>query len=518
MSDNPALLRAVLAAPDDDLPRLVYADWYEEHGEPERAEFIRTQIELAHSPDAGLQAREQELLDTHGWAWAEPLGKQVHAWEFRRGFVEAVELSLERPAAEFLPVFDLAPIRHLRDNGQFCDLSGVIDALPHFDRLTGLEFWGLYAFDDELIRRMLASPHLANLRTLILFHDRNGNTVPDHILADGLRSRHRRKLERLAVNVDGSWRGPTREVLAAMADSPHLRNLRAVDLSCAGDGGNHPQMDVATAQAIGASRNFAKLRELNLVHASFNLKTWDEVLKWPFLKGLEKLYLNYARQVRPPSYLTVAQIANLPKYRTAFDELVPHIDWGTRFVSPDIGLRPWQSWGGLQRRHALAMWPFVKDGRYDALVKAYRKDCVKFAGRAAAAAIDALPFDKYAERVRRALKRAVAAAESDPEAASIVCTDWGSSVTVYVTNEPVAEPFEPGGGGSVSGMVAEFAAGALDGAEEVKRKYHSTNPLDPGAVRHYLFARVVAAIGRVAKAAKAALPVIVSGECAFKLG
>jgi uncharacterized protein (TIGR02996 family) len=42
VTDHPqyrALLASVLAAPDDDLPRLVLADWLEENGQPERAEF-----------------------------------------------------------------------------------------------------------------------------------------------------------------------------------------------------------------------------------------------------------------------------------------------------------------------------------------------------------------------------------------------------------------------------------------------------------------------------------------------
>src|SRR5579885_46194 len=45
MTDADALLVAVLAAPDDDAPRLIYADWLDEHGEPARAEFIRVQCE-----------------------------------------------------------------------------------------------------------------------------------------------------------------------------------------------------------------------------------------------------------------------------------------------------------------------------------------------------------------------------------------------------------------------------------------------------------------------------------------
>jgi uncharacterized protein (TIGR02996 family) len=49
-SDGDNMLRAVLVAPEDDAPRLVYADWLDEHGEPERAEFIRVQIRLARWP------------------------------------------------------------------------------------------------------------------------------------------------------------------------------------------------------------------------------------------------------------------------------------------------------------------------------------------------------------------------------------------------------------------------------------------------------------------------------------
>lgn len=42
--DGPALLRTILERPDDDAPRLVYADWLEENGQQNRAEFIRLQL------------------------------------------------------------------------------------------------------------------------------------------------------------------------------------------------------------------------------------------------------------------------------------------------------------------------------------------------------------------------------------------------------------------------------------------------------------------------------------------
>lgn len=45
MSTESALLAAVLAAPDDDTPRLVLADWWEDYGQADRAAFVRWQIE-----------------------------------------------------------------------------------------------------------------------------------------------------------------------------------------------------------------------------------------------------------------------------------------------------------------------------------------------------------------------------------------------------------------------------------------------------------------------------------------
>ena len=44
------MLRAVLVSPEDDAPRMVYADWLDENGQEVRAEFIRVQIKLAALP------------------------------------------------------------------------------------------------------------------------------------------------------------------------------------------------------------------------------------------------------------------------------------------------------------------------------------------------------------------------------------------------------------------------------------------------------------------------------------
>jgi uncharacterized protein (TIGR02996 family) len=59
------LLAAIKESPADDAPRLVYADWLEEHGEP-RGEFLRLQcaparLERGDPARAPLAERERQL-------------------------------------------------------------------------------------------------------------------------------------------------------------------------------------------------------------------------------------------------------------------------------------------------------------------------------------------------------------------------------------------------------------------------------------------------------------------------
>ena len=102
MSDRDAFLAAIRDKHDDDLPRLIYADWLEEHGEPQRAEFIRLQCAAARGEPSALSAaaahRMVVLESAHRADWLGPAGGDVFRAEFRRGFVEHAVL----PAALFL--------------------------------------------------------------------------------------------------------------------------------------------------------------------------------------------------------------------------------------------------------------------------------------------------------------------------------------------------------------------------------------------------------------------------------
>jgi uncharacterized protein (TIGR02996 family) len=71
-----AFLADIRARPEDDSPRLIYADWLDDHGEPERAEFIRVQCQLARLGEndhrrVAIQHREGELLERHRVSWTE---------------------------------------------------------------------------------------------------------------------------------------------------------------------------------------------------------------------------------------------------------------------------------------------------------------------------------------------------------------------------------------------------------------------------------------------------------------
>src|SRR5262245_19188696 len=66
MSPDHAFVRSICETPDDDTPRLVYADWLEEQGDP-RGEFIRVECRLGRLLAAAparhaLEQRARQLL------------------------------------------------------------------------------------------------------------------------------------------------------------------------------------------------------------------------------------------------------------------------------------------------------------------------------------------------------------------------------------------------------------------------------------------------------------------------
>jgi len=61
MSMRKAFIAAIANAPDDETPRLVFADWLEDNGDPERAEFIRLQCRLAAMDHFAPESKSAEF-------------------------------------------------------------------------------------------------------------------------------------------------------------------------------------------------------------------------------------------------------------------------------------------------------------------------------------------------------------------------------------------------------------------------------------------------------------------------
>src|ERR1043166_4810535 len=117
-----ALYRAICAEPDEDTPRLAYADLIEEDGETARAHFIRAQVALARVPEydplhVSTRQLGPDVLTGHGMAHTLPKVPGGYAWstfEFRRGFPWKVGLlSLDAFVGDGAAVFDAAPVQAL---------------------------------------------------------------------------------------------------------------------------------------------------------------------------------------------------------------------------------------------------------------------------------------------------------------------------------------------------------------------------------------------------------------------
>ena len=242
MSDESALLAAILAHPDEDTPRLMYADWLDEHGQPERAEFIRLQCRLARMRDweegfAEAQVRAERLFREHWPRWAPRTGRthwKAHygASGFRpvRGLIGRADVYSNFTPALARRWFARHPIAEA-EVGLGDPFGGdpklwrlTTDALPH---LRSLAINAQYSCTDET--------RAAACRALAAAESRAG-------------------LTRLEFAGD-----PTVEGLEAVVTSPHLRRLEAISVRGDAVGDGH-------ARVLAGKANLPALRELVLGH------------------------------------------------------------------------------------------------------------------------------------------------------------------------------------------------------------------------------------------------------------
>jgi uncharacterized protein (TIGR02996 family) len=253
MFDGRDLVRAVLVAPEDDAPRLIYADWLDEHGRPERAEFVRVQCAMDRIPPK--TARWQPLHDRAArlereWRseWAGAALKRVQNVEFRRGFVDRVRLTVDQFLTSAADLLALEPVRVWEFTANAFFLRGPsfsdVARCPAFDRVRGLVS-GQY-LPEELVSALAESPYLRGLRSL---------------------------------SVNYRLPGP-RELMALFAAAPHLDELCAQDA---------PVKNLRELWRRGAP---ARLRRLELVHCRLTDQAVHQLAASPAVGRLEVLRLD----------------------------------------------------------------------------------------------------------------------------------------------------------------------------------------------------------------------------------
>jgi uncharacterized protein (TIGR02996 family) len=87
-SEERALLEAIHDDPRPDDRRLIYADWLDDHGQPEYAEFVRLQLEHGEWRPTALKIasdRELELRRAFGWEWARWRSCGLNEFYYYRG-------------------------------------------------------------------------------------------------------------------------------------------------------------------------------------------------------------------------------------------------------------------------------------------------------------------------------------------------------------------------------------------------------------------------------------------------
>jgi uncharacterized protein (TIGR02996 family) len=207
MSLTNAFLQAIIAEPEDDTPRLIYADWLEDHAGPDgaaRAALIRAQVRLGQLPEEhpdrpALEDEADDLLAQHEERWAAEVSRIALEWDWRRGFIEQVTVSADAFREQGEELLARNPVREVRLLGGEDEIAAAgcrhLECIETLDLSAGspTSVFRVSSFRDHPLSRLLASPHLGKLRALNLLGQGIEGSAIRTLVSTGLLAR----LERL---------------------------------------------------------------------------------------------------------------------------------------------------------------------------------------------------------------------------------------------------------------------------------------------------------------------------------
>jgi len=296
----------IVANPDDDEPRLVYADWLEENGLTEQAGFIRRHLELPEDRSDDMDVSiEEQLTHARRKSWSHV--PEINTLEFHRGFVSRLGITLRQFIKHSAEIEERIPeLSHL-------SLGGSNDKLGHLAEVRALSLVrSLHLIlvappDLDGWRKLLESPHLADLKELNLTSSQmkqsfwtelyqsellqrleslclNSARVSGASLMRMLDSLENCRLQRLnlAFNSTG-MRG-----LQAIVDCPELNRLTELDLTRTG-------IDDSAVDLLASCPHLKLLRCLKVGWDDWNNvseSVWRELYSCENLPGLTEIYFD----------------------------------------------------------------------------------------------------------------------------------------------------------------------------------------------------------------------------------
>lgn len=253
MSDESALLTAIIAHPDEDTPRLAFADWLDENGDPDRAAFIRVQCRLAEMPPDDPDW--YELLEQES-----DLGSRLHdrITTLRPAVSERFYFGTYYPQADREPQFHRGFPFFVDYHGQQwtdAETARVADSLAKLVATTTIRGLSTSGIPAARLTDLIETPAFAALRALSLRF--SGDSAWD----DDFEARAFQRLSETPVG-------------------EHLHSLWL-----------HHILSAKGLRTLATAKSFKSLRRLCLVYLRDHAANWGEVARAEWFQGVTHLQL-----------------------------------------------------------------------------------------------------------------------------------------------------------------------------------------------------------------------------------